>query len=260
MTKVIRFLLVRVRFVLPVVAFVAACAGGGMAADKPGWMPPARKFAQTRARVSGGGEPQHDIQSLRQRAETGDAFAQNALGFSYVSGEGIPEDKAKAVKWFRRAAEQGNAAGQHNLGIAYYTGVGVPEDKAEAVKWLRCAAEQGHALAQANYGVAYVHGHGVSQNYEEAVKWFRLSAERGGAAGQHNLGGMYCNGTGVTQDYREAYVWLSLAAANGLKIAVEPRDQVADKLPPVELLAAQKEAAKRNAEIRQKMAQGGKGA
>ena len=42
----------------------------------------------------------------------------------------------------RRLAEQGDAKAQFNLGVIYDNGEGVPEDDAEAVKWFRMAAEQ----------------------------------------------------------------------------------------------------------------------
>ena len=48
----------------------------------------------------------------------------------------------------RRLAEQGDADSQYSLARMYITGEGVREDDAEAVKWLRLAAEQGHADAQ----------------------------------------------------------------------------------------------------------------
>ena len=34
-------------------------------------------------------------------------------------GEGVEQDYAEAVKWYRLAAEQGNADAQYNLGYAY---------------------------------------------------------------------------------------------------------------------------------------------
>jgi TPR repeat protein len=40
-------------------------------------------------------------------AEQGDAFAQFSLGIMYDNGEGVPQDYAEAVKWYRLAAEQG---------------------------------------------------------------------------------------------------------------------------------------------------------
>ena len=66
----------------------------------------------------------------------------------YQRGNGVPQDDAEAVKWFRKAAEQGHAGAQNELGLIYQNGEGVPQDYAEAVKWFRMAAEQGNAYAQ----------------------------------------------------------------------------------------------------------------
>jgi TPR repeat protein len=89
-----------------------------------------------------------DLQTVRKKAEAGDADAQLNLGWMYEKGKGVPEDDAEAVKWYRKAAEQGNAKAQYNLAVMYYDGRGVPQDYAEAVKWCRMAAEQGYAYAQ----------------------------------------------------------------------------------------------------------------
>ena len=104
------------------------------------------------------------------------------------TGEGVPQDAAEAVRWFRLAAEQGHASAQYNLGVMYDTGEGVPQDAAEAVRWYRLAAEQGYASAQNNLGFAYGTGEGVPQDAAEAVRWFRLAAEQGHASAQNNLG------------------------------------------------------------------------
>ena len=50
--------------------------------------------------------------------------------------------------FLRRIAEQGNVDVQFNFGDIYARGDGVPENLAEAVKWFRLVAEQGHADAQ----------------------------------------------------------------------------------------------------------------
>ena len=34
----------------------------------------------------------------------------------YRNGQGVTQDNAEAVKWYRKAAEQGYAAAQFNLG------------------------------------------------------------------------------------------------------------------------------------------------
>src|SRR3954463_716564 len=52
-------------------------------------------------------------------AKQGNPEAQYAFGLMYSGGEGVPQDDAKAVKWYRKAAEQGLAAAQNNLGTMY---------------------------------------------------------------------------------------------------------------------------------------------
>ena len=62
----------------------------------------------------------------------------------------------------------------------YSYGQGVPQDYAEALKWFRLAADQGLQLAQCNLGLAYANGEGVPQDYVRAHMWFNLSASQGG--------------------------------------------------------------------------------
>ena len=119
------------------------------------------------------------------------AEAQYSIGVKYDTGEGVPQDDAEAVIWYRRAAEQGHAGAQYSLGRMYDIGRGAPEDDAEAVRWYRLAAEQGDASAQYNLGVMYGTGEGVPQDDAEAVRWFRLAAEQGHAGAQYSLGLMY---------------------------------------------------------------------
>ena len=83
------------------------------------------------------------IDELKKMAEQGDASAQFDLACCYEAGNGVAQNAAKAVKWYRNSAEQGNAEAQYNLGLCYYHGEGVDQDYAEAVKWYRKAAEQG---------------------------------------------------------------------------------------------------------------------
>ena len=90
------------------------------------------------------------MEFLTERANTGDASAQNTLGEMYApnSGTGVTKDYVQAVKWFKQSAEQGYAAAQYNLGRMYTRGDGVSEDPIEAEKWFRKAAAQGDARAK----------------------------------------------------------------------------------------------------------------
>ena len=146
----------------------------------------------------------------------------------------------------RQAAEQGDATAQFNLGVMYAKGEGVPQDDAAAVRWYRLAAEQGHASAQGTLGAMYAIGRGVPQDDVEAVRWFRLAAEQGHASAQGALGAMYMNGQGVPQDDETAHVWLNVAASRSIGEQrdeyAEARDAVAERMTRGQLAKAQRRA------------------
>ena len=129
-----------------------------------------------------------------------------------------------------------------NLGVMDLRGQGVAQDYAEALKWYRKAADQGHASAQANLGVFYNKGHGVSQDYAEAAKWYRLAAEQGDAPSQCNLGALYAKGQGVPQDFVQAHVWLNLGTAEGKarEDGIKARDMLLAVLTPEQIAASQR--------------------
>ena len=72
------------------------------------------------------------------------------LGVMYANGEGVPEDDAEAVRWYRLAAEQGHASAQFNLGLMYDTGEGVLKDSVLAHMWLNIAGANGDEGAREN--------------------------------------------------------------------------------------------------------------
>ncbi len=83
-------------------------------------------------------------------AAQGDARAQYNLGVMYDKGQGVRQDYAEAVKWYRMAAEQGNANAQNNLGVMYHMAWGVPQDYVQAHLWYNLAAAQGTDQARKN--------------------------------------------------------------------------------------------------------------
>ena len=119
------------------------------------------------------------VDSLKKAAEQGDAEAQFFLGHLYDDGDGVPEDDAEAVRWYRKAAEQGNALAQYQLGVMYYRGGGVPQDYAEAVSWFRQGAEQGDAFAQQMLGLMYARGKGVPEDDIQAYAWISIAVAQG---------------------------------------------------------------------------------
>ena len=68
----------------------------------------------------------------------------------YDNGEGVPQNDAEAVNWYRLAAEQGDAVAQYNLGGMYADGEGISEVYVLGYAWLNLAAAQGDELANEN--------------------------------------------------------------------------------------------------------------
>jgi TPR repeat protein len=139
-------------------------------------------------------------------------------GESYLKGEGVPQDFAEAVAWYRKAADQGHAEAQISLWRCYQHGYGVPKDYAEAVKWgrkgqesYRKVAEQGDLDVLGKLALLYDFRAGVPEGYDEIVKC-RLAAEHGDPSAQCSLAVCYMDGSGVARDYCEAYKWFKLCA------------------------------------------------
>jgi TPR repeat protein len=189
----------------------------------------------------GQGLPENAAEALkwyRKAAEQGDVGAQSNLGLLYEQGRGTPQDFDEAIKWFRKAADQGLAFAQNNLGAMYARGLAVAQDYAQAAKWYRKAAEQGYPVAQCNLGRRYTNGQGVPQDDAEALNWYRKAAEQGDAPAQFSLGYAYMVGDGVTKDYVQAYMWLNLAVAGGVK-AEDIRDHLKRLISPTQLSETQ---------------------
>ncbi|MDA9910338.1 sel1 repeat family protein [Amylibacter sp.] len=77
------------------------------------------------------------------------------------------------------SAKQGYAAAQYNLGVMYVKGNGVLQDYAEAVNWWRLSAEQGDAKAQKHLGIMYAFGNGVIKDNLTAHMWLNIASANG---------------------------------------------------------------------------------
>jgi localization factor PodJL len=90
-----------------------------------------------------------------------------------------------------------------------------------------------------NVAVLEADGGGKGANYKGAAQWFRKAADRGVADSQFNLGILYARGIGVEQNLAESFKWFSLAAAQGDADSARKRDDLAKRLDPQSLAAAQ---------------------
>jgi hypothetical protein len=70
--------------------------------------------------------------------------------------------------------------------------------------------------------------------------WFRLAADQGDYLAQYDLGIMYVDGHGAPQDYVRAHMWFNLSAAQGLEIAAQIRNKIAEMTTPAQIAEAQR--------------------
>lgn len=167
------------RQLLPLLIIGLSLATPGFAGRKnaPAKTSPPKKEAPPKTTPKASPSDEDGLKGLTDRASKGSAIAQSLLGDVYAFGrEGVPQDYAEAVKWYRKSAEQGFAPSQCKLGDMSLIGQGVPQDFAEAVKWYRKSADQGDANAMESLGLMYLNGHGVQQDYVEAGKWLNLAS------------------------------------------------------------------------------------
>ena len=119
-----------------------------------------------------------DVMLAMAQARVGkkDPTAIYFLGTKYFHGElGLQKDLRRAVELWTEATELGSIDALFALGLAYYYGEGVQEDKAKAVEFYRKAAMQGHVESRHNLGSH----EGRKGNHNRAVKHLDISAKMG---------------------------------------------------------------------------------
>lgn len=119
------------------------------------------------------------------------------------------------IKRLQERAEAGDAAAQNSLGCAYHNADDVARDYAKAREWYLRAAAQKESYAQNNLGQVYLYGNGVTANTGQALRWFKKSALNGNQYGLLHLAEMYENGKGVEKDIMTAYKLYGKSAAIG---------------------------------------------
>ncbi len=66
----------------------------------------------------------------------------------YLTGKNIPQDAKQAEWWFTQSAQSGNEFAQYALGKAYLFGKEFTQNRDKAVYWLEQAAVQGNTYAE----------------------------------------------------------------------------------------------------------------
>ena len=155
--------------------------------------------------------------------ENGPAY--NSIGNSYREGNGVKTDANKAFEWYQKGAEVKDAQAMLNLGNCYYYGMGTEKDVNTAVKWWKDAADNGNAYAMAQMGDCYYFGLGVDKNLAKAIEFYTPAADKNIPSALYRLGILYYTGNGVDQDQTYAKLLMQKASNSGMKEAQDFLDK-----------------------------------
>ena len=146
------------------------------------------------------------------RLGTPDALRQAAA--MYEKGDELPQNYAKAAKWYGKAADLSPEAGV-KLASMLIDGTGVPRDYEQALTLCQSAAKQNYAPGQFCVGYLHQRGLGVPAAPKEAAKWYELASERRFPPAMMALADMYWKGKEVAVDRPRAFCLLLLASQRG---------------------------------------------
>ena len=157
------------------------------------------------------------VRVLTLAADAGDARAQIALADLYEIGDAgwsIAADSSLSLKLVQMAAAQGNALGLCELGERYISGSqGLDEDIAQALKYFRLAAKQGLPRAVLDLSRMYGWRQGVERNIPLAIAMLTDLSQNGNADASEMLADWFASGTAVPKDDAQAAKWY-LKSAN----------------------------------------------
>ena len=156
------------------------------------------------------------IDSIRYKAEHGDAKFQYAYGVCYEKGWGVEQDEKEALAWFRKAAAQENGPAYNSIGNYYRMGTVVTADAKQAFEWYQKGAQAKDAQAMLNLGNCYFYGMGTAKDEKTAVKWWKDAADAGNLYAISQMGDCYYYGIGTEKDLTKAVEYLTQAADHNI--------------------------------------------
>ncbi|PWY92016.1 putative ubiquitin-protein ligase Sel1/Ubx2 [Aspergillus heteromorphus CBS 117.55] len=120
------------------------------------------------------------------------AKAAGHIGMMYLRGEGVEQNFATAMTWFRRGIANGDALCQHEIGLMHLHGYGVVQDAFRAASYFKAAAEQDFPASETRLGALFLDQGDV----QTATRYFELAARWGWMEAFYYLAELSNNGIG----------------------------------------------------------------
>ena len=114
------------------------------------------------------------------------------LGRFHLRGEGVEQNYAKALRWFKLGLQNGDSFCQYEIGLMYLLGLGVPKDPVTAAEYFKAAAKQDWPAAQVHLGKLFLD----QGDLNTAVSYFELGSRHGHIEAIYHLAEIHNNGVG----------------------------------------------------------------
>lgn len=186
------------------------------------------------------------IQRKKQTAATYDAIGKLAqqkyppamylYGRLLDAGDGVPQDRERALRLAIDAAKEGYPSAMFDTGRMMMEGRRLAKDPEKGLELVRNAAILGNRRAQFFLGVAYLSGYGVPRDMDRAHQNFRLCATAGETPCEVQLAKLLLqDAKREERDFLQAIAWLQLAAEGRNDEAKLILDQERKPLSPQEI-------------------------
>ena len=148
------------------------------------------------------------------------------MGRFYLRGEGVEQNYAKALKWFRMGLQNGDAFCQYEIGLMHLFGLGVREDALIAASYFKEAAKQDWPAAQVQLGKLFLD----QGDLTTAVSYFELGVRHGHIEALYHLAEINNNGVGRERSCGHATAYYKVVAekAEGLHSSFEEANEAYD--------------------------------
>jgi TPR repeat protein len=126
---------------------------------------------------------------------------------AYLLGQGVTQDKHKALQLLGEASKEGRAEAQYNLALMYYMGDGVEQNVTKTAQLLERSAKQNYKKAIANVGRIYMQ----ILDFDKAIYWLSINAKNGDTQAEYLLAELYVE----KGDFKNAKTHAQKAMNNG---------------------------------------------
>lgn len=151
-----------------------------------------------------------------KRAAVGNAAAEDLLGLTLLTGDGLSQDRNTGMAWVARAAEDGDPDAARDVAGRLRNGETVKVDETKIAASLQRRVDAGDPEAMRALGPMIIRGRGAKQDLAGGLAMLKRAASLGSSGAEEDLARLYMNGApGVTADRGESLKWFESSARHG---------------------------------------------